>query len=68
VEWTAWAGGGDVGGKRTGQGSSAGPGVWICNECVVLCVEILADSRGNMVSGLRRVWRVVVAELRGGKR
>jgi ribosomal protein L37AE/L43A len=20
----------------------AGPGVWICNECVVLCVEILA--------------------------
>jgi ATP-dependent Clp protease ATP-binding subunit ClpX len=21
----------------------AGPGVWICNECVVLCVEILAE-------------------------
>jgi hypothetical protein len=43
----------------------AGPGVWICNQCVVLCVEILADSRGNTVSGPRRVWRVVVAGLRG---
>jgi len=21
----------------------AGPGVWICNECVLLCVEILAE-------------------------
>jgi hypothetical protein len=43
----------------------AGPGVWICNQCVVLCVEILADSGGNTVSGPRRVWRVVVAGLRG---
>jgi hypothetical protein len=43
----------------------AGPGVWICNQCVVLCVEILADFRGNTVSGPRRVWRVVVAGLRG---
>jgi ribosomal protein L37AE/L43A len=22
----------------------AGPGVWICNECVVLCVQIMASK------------------------
>jgi ATP-dependent Clp protease ATP-binding subunit ClpX len=32
-------------GKRQDQVRKlvAGPGVWICNECVVLCVEILAE-------------------------
>jgi ATP-dependent Clp protease ATP-binding subunit ClpX len=32
-------------GKRRDQVRKliAGPGVWICNECVVLCVEILAE-------------------------
>jgi ATP-dependent Clp protease ATP-binding subunit ClpX len=24
----------------------AGPSVWICNECVALCVEILEDELG----------------------
>ena len=54
-------------GKRQDQVRKliAGPGVWICNECVVLCVQILADPRGNTASGLRRLWRAVVAELRG---
>jgi ribosomal protein L37AE/L43A len=33
-------------GKRQDQVRKliAGPGVWICNECVVMCVEILAES------------------------
>jgi ATP-dependent Clp protease ATP-binding subunit ClpX len=32
-------------GKRQDQVRKliAGPGVWICNECVALCVEILAE-------------------------
>jgi ATP-dependent protease Clp ATPase subunit len=57
-------------GKRQDQVRKliAGPGVWICNECVVLCVEILADPRGNTVSGPRRAWQAVVAELRGVRR
>jgi ATP-dependent Clp protease ATP-binding subunit ClpX len=33
-------------GKRQDQVRKliAGPGVWICNQCVVLCVEILAEN------------------------
>lgn len=30
----------------------AGPEVYICNECVELCVDILADGAGEADAGL----------------
>jgi hypothetical protein len=35
----------------------AGPGVYICNECVDLCREVLKDDdRGNAMNGQARGW------------
>jgi len=36
-------------GKQQGRGKRliAGPGVYICDECVALCQEILAEEHGS---------------------
>lgn len=35
----------------------AGPGVYICNECVELCSEVLADDSGNTRGRVRKTGR-----------